>query len=81
MKHNTSMAYGCMMAPCNENKVFVDEWGYEWRQVTATGYRRVDDGFFIPSMGLYEHSRHSVEARIEIWEQIKNKTVVSTLHF
>jgi hypothetical protein len=45
------------------------------------------DRFFIPFSPLsqnYNHENHSVEARIEIWNQIKNsngETVVKTFTF
>lgn len=65
-------------------KTFVDQWGYTWCQESTTGYRRAHDDFFLPNMKMYNHYNHSVEARIEIWNQIKNsggKTVVSTISF
>lgn len=81
-----NMAYGFMMAsPEGQKKTVTDPWGYKWKQETLTGYRREHDQFFIPFSPLshmYDHENHSVEARIEIWEQIQNsngETVVGTM--
>ena len=81
-----NMAYAFMMAPAaGAQKTIIDGWGYKWNQETVTGYRREHDGFFLPFSPLspmYDHENHSVEARIEIWEQIKNsngETVVGTM--
>ena len=85
-----SMAYGFMFAELpatQERDVITDKWGYKWKQETVTGYRREHDRFFIPFSPLsqnYNHENHSVEARIEIWNQIKNsngETVVKTFTF
>lgn len=80
-----NMGYAFMLANLDEGvqkKIITDEWGYKWNQESVTGYRREHDGFFLPNMQLYDHYNHSVEARIEIWEQIKNSkgvTVVGTM--
>jgi len=79
-----SMALAMMMAPKDNGTSFVDAWGYTWNQETETGYRREHDGFYLPNMKMYDHYHHSVEARIEIWNQIQNsdgKTVVKTINF
>jgi hypothetical protein len=81
-----NMAYGFMFAPISkteDRKVLIDNWGYRWTQETTTGYRRNHDRFFIPNMNMYDHENHSVEARIEIWNQIQNsnETVVKELRF
>lgn len=86
-----NMAYGFMFAELpatQERDVITDKWGYKWKQETVTGYRREHDGFFIPFSPLsknYDHENHSVEARIEIWNQIQNSkpgtTVVKSFNF
>lgn len=44
----------------NEHKQ--DRWGWWWVRETTTGYRRSHDNFFISTMTLYDHEKHSVEA-------------------
>jgi hypothetical protein len=39
-----------------------DRWGWKWVEESAPGYRRIHDNFFITSMTLYDHEKHSVEA-------------------
>ena len=85
-----NMAYGFMFAELPKTQkpnVITDPWGYKWKQETTTGYRREHDQFFIPFSPLserYNHENHSVEARIEIWNQIQNsngETVVGTMQW
>jgi len=86
MQLGPNMALAMMVAnvPGGERKTYVDPWGYTWRQETTTGYRRTHDQFFLPNLMMYNHENHSVEARVEIWNQIQNSsgtTVVSTINF
>ena len=59
-----NISFADMFRPVNSNEVIIDDYGYEWKQETAGGWRRVVDDFFIP-MGpngeFYEHKFHSVE--------------------
>lgn len=59
-----NISFGDMFRPVNSNEVLTDDYGYEWKQETAGGWRRIVDNFFIP-MGpngeFYEHRFHSVE--------------------
>ena len=59
-----NISLGELFRPVNSNKVIKDNYGYEWKQETAAGWRRIVDNFFIP-MGpngdYYQHQFHSVE--------------------
>ena len=59
-----NISFADMFRPVNSNEVIIDDYGYEWKQETAGGQRRVVDDFFIP-MGAngdyYQHIFHSVE--------------------
>ena len=59
-----NISFADMFRPVNSTEVITDDYGYEWKQETAGGWRRVEDNFFIP-MGpngpYYEHKIHSVE--------------------
>lgn len=74
------ISFADMFRPVNSNEVLTDEYGYEWKQETAGGWRRVVDGFFIP-MGpngqYYEHRFHSVENQKLMREEAKkNKSII-----
>tara|TARA_B100000768_G_scaffold114584_1_gene106067 strand:+ start:134 stop:379 length:246 start_codon:yes stop_codon:yes gene_type:complete len=61
---NGNISFADMFRPVDSEEVIKDDYGYEWKQETAAGWRRVVDGFFIP-MGpngpFYKHNHHSVE--------------------
>lgn len=87
MQLGPNMALAMMIAnspPGEQRPDIVDEWGYTWRPDGCVGYRRTHDRFFLPNIKMYDHKNHSVEARIEIWNRIKNsngETVVGTISF
>lgn len=59
-----NIPFGELFRPVNSNKVIKDNYGYEWKQETAGGWRRIVDDFFIPmgpNGGFYQHQFHSVE--------------------
>ena len=72
-----NVSFGDMFRPVNSTEVIMDDYGYEWKQETAAGWRRLVDNFFIP-MGpngvFYEHKYHSVENQKLIREHMKRKT-------
>ena len=59
-----NISFADMFRPVNSNEVITDDYGYQWKQETAAGWRRLVDNFFIP-MGpngqFYQHMFHSVE--------------------
>jgi len=61
---NGNISFADMFRSVNSNEVLTDGYGYEWKQETAGGWRRIVDNFFIP-MGpngqYYQHIFHSVE--------------------
>ena len=59
--------------PTNSFKTITDKYGYQWKQETTNGYRRVCDGFFIPNFERYQHEYHSVESQRAINLQIKKQ--------
>ena len=59
-----NISFADMFRPVNSTEVITDDYGYEWKQETAGGWRRVEDNFFIPMGPLgpfYQHKFHSVE--------------------
>jgi len=64
--------------PVNSDQIITDDYGYEWKQETAGGWRRTVDDFFIP-MGpngnFYEHRFHSVENQKLLREHMKKNNV------
>lgn len=68
------MILGTMMAPSNTTGTYIDEYGYTWDYVgLGMGLRRREDRFFIPSMSVYNHENHSVEAREIIKKRIRDE--------
>lgn len=66
------MILGTMMAPSNTRGTYTDKYGYTWDYVgLGMGLRRREDRFFIPSITVYNHTDHSVEAR-----EIINKRIM-----
>lgn len=69
-----NISFGDMFRPVNSNEVLTDDYGYEWKQETAGGWRRIVDNFFIP-MGpngdYYNHDIHSVAARKQLYTKTK----------
>tara|TARA_B100000902_G_C27278143_1_gene900005 strand:- start:1273 stop:1524 length:252 start_codon:yes stop_codon:yes gene_type:complete len=67
-----NISFADMFRPVFSDEVITDKYGYEWKQETAGGWRRIVDKFFIP-MGpngnFYEHKYHSVETI----ERMKNE--------
>ena len=65
---NGNISFGEMFRTVDSDEVIKDDYGYEWKQETAAGWRRVVDDFFIP-MGpngaFYKHNYHSVEETIK----------------
>ena len=62
---NGNISFGEMFRPVNSDKELIDSYGHSWKQVTAAGWNRETDNFFIP-MGpfgeYYNHNIHSVES-------------------
>ncbi len=69
-----NISFADMFRPVNSNEVLTDDYGYEWKQETAGGWRRIVDNFFIP-MGpngdFYNHDIHSVAARKQLYTKTK----------
>lgn len=65
---NGNISFGEMFRPVDSDEVITDDYGYEWKQETAAGWKRSIDKFFIP-MGpngaFYKHNYHSVEETIK----------------
>ena len=72
IKKNPNMLLASMLEKMEgEPNKFTDKYGCTWVQETATGYRRLSDRFFIPSMSLYNHTNHSESARQIIINRIE----------
>ena len=68
------MILGTMMAPSNTTGTYTDKYGYTWDYVgLGMGLRRREDRFFIPSITVYDHENHSVEAREIIKKRIRDQ--------
>ena len=62
---NGVMSFADMFRPVFSDEVITDAYGYDWKQETAGGWRRIEDQFFIlmgPNGKFYRHKCHSVEA-------------------
>ena len=72
-----NISVGDMFRPVNSTEVFMDDYGNEWKQVTAGGWTRTIDNFFIP-MGpngpYYEHKYHSVKNQKLLCERMKKNS-------
>lgn len=68
------MILGTMMAPSKTIGTYNDKYGYTWDYVgLGMGLRRREDRFFIPSITVYNHTDHSVEAREIIKKRIRDE--------
>ena len=72
-----NISFEQMFRPVNSTEVLTDDYGYEWKQETAGGWRRVEDNFFIP-MGpngkFDQHKFHSVENQKLMRAYMDNKS-------
>lgn len=71
-----NISFADMFRPVNSIEVITDDYGYEWKQETAGGWRRTADNFFIP-MGpngeYYQHIFHSVKNQKLMREKVEER--------
>ena len=72
-----NISFAEMLRPVNSTEVITDDYGYEWKQETEGGWRRIEDNFFIhmgPNGRFYKHNFHSVENQKLMRTYMENKS-------